>query len=244
MTDVIAPPLETPPDPGITGGHEAEDHAHGGHEDHGPTGILKWLTSTDHKVIGLSYMITSIVLFYLAGIMALGMTAVIATGGGLLFTGKETGEFIAIDRDTGQTVWQFQTGSGVNAQPITFTHQGRQFVTVLSGLGGVYLQQAREALMLRNLIALREINTLRAVAESSTSRTLELEEETRRDAMTGVYNRAYLDQVLARGQRQIHLPHELVGQAERVGRLADRGHSETRARRGDQFPRDRALLSR
>jgi diguanylate cyclase (GGDEF)-like protein len=60
------------------------------------------------------------------------------------------------------------------------------------------LEQAREALMLRNLIALKEINTLRAVAESSTSRTLELEEETRRDAMTGVYNRAYLDQVLAR----------------------------------------------
>jgi diguanylate cyclase (GGDEF)-like protein len=53
-------------------------------------------------------------------------------------------------------------------------------------------------LMLRNLFALREINTLRAVAEISNSRTLELEEETRRDAMTGVYNRAYLDQVLAR----------------------------------------------
>ena len=39
--------------------------------DHGPTGILKWLTITDHKVIGLSYMITSIVIFYLAGVMAL-----------------------------------------------------------------------------------------------------------------------------------------------------------------------------
>jgi diguanylate cyclase (GGDEF)-like protein len=60
------------------------------------------------------------------------------------------------------------------------------------------LEQAREALMLRNLFALREINTLRAVAEISNSRTLELEEETRRDALTGVYNRAYLDQVLAR----------------------------------------------
>ena len=57
------------------------------------------------------------------------------------------------------------------------------------------LEQAREALMLRSLHALREINTLRAVAEISNSRTLELEEETRRDAMTGVYNRAYLDQV-------------------------------------------------
>jgi diguanylate cyclase (GGDEF)-like protein len=60
------------------------------------------------------------------------------------------------------------------------------------------LEQAREALMLRSLHALREINTLRAVAEISNSRALELEEETRRDAMTGVYNRAYLDQFLAR----------------------------------------------
>jgi len=60
------------------------------------------------------------------------------------------------------------------------------------------LEQAREVLMLRSLHALREINTLRAVAESSTSRAHELEEETRRDALTGVYNRAYLDQFLAR----------------------------------------------
>jgi diguanylate cyclase (GGDEF)-like protein len=60
------------------------------------------------------------------------------------------------------------------------------------------LEQAREVLMLRSMHALREINTLRAVAENSTSRTLELEEETRRDAMTGVYNRAHLDQILTR----------------------------------------------
>jgi cytochrome c oxidase subunit 1 len=33
--------------------------------------MLKWLTSTDHKVIGLSYMITSLVMFCFAGIMAL-----------------------------------------------------------------------------------------------------------------------------------------------------------------------------
>jgi alcohol dehydrogenase (cytochrome c) len=73
-------------------------------------------------------------------------SAILATGGGLLFTGKETGEFIAIDAETGKTVWQFQTGSGVNAQPITFTQGGRQYVTVLSGIGGVYWNQAREAL--------------------------------------------------------------------------------------------------
>jgi diguanylate cyclase (GGDEF)-like protein len=60
------------------------------------------------------------------------------------------------------------------------------------------LEQAREVLMLRSLHALREINALRAVAETSSSRALELEEETRRDSLTGVYNRAHLDHVLVR----------------------------------------------
>jgi len=69
-------------------------------------------------------------------------SAMLATGGGLLFTGKMTGEFIAVDADTGKTVWQFQTGSGVNAQPVTFTQNGRQYVTILSGIGGVYRNQA------------------------------------------------------------------------------------------------------
>jgi alcohol dehydrogenase (cytochrome c) len=73
-------------------------------------------------------------------------SAILATGGGLLFTGKETGEFIAIDARTGKTLWQFQTGSGINAQPITFTRDGRQYIAVLSGIGGVYWNQAREQL--------------------------------------------------------------------------------------------------
>jgi alcohol dehydrogenase (cytochrome c) len=73
-------------------------------------------------------------------------SAIVATGGGLLFTGKETGEFISLDADTGKTLWQFQTGSGINAQPITFTHNGEQYVTILSGVGGQYWNAAREAL--------------------------------------------------------------------------------------------------
>jgi alcohol dehydrogenase (cytochrome c) len=64
-------------------------------------------------------------------------SAVLATSGGLLFTGKETGEFVAIDADTGKTVWQFQTSSGINAQPITYTYKGKQYVSVQVGLGGV-----------------------------------------------------------------------------------------------------------
>ena len=61
---------------------------------------------------------------------------VLATGGGLVFTGKPTGEFVALDEDTGKTLWQFKTGSSVNSTAITYTLKGRQYVTVASGLGG------------------------------------------------------------------------------------------------------------
>ena len=61
----------------------------------------------------------------------------LATGGGLVFTGKLTGEFLALDEDTGKTLWQFKTGSSVNSTAITYTHNGRQYVTIASGLGGI-----------------------------------------------------------------------------------------------------------
>jgi alcohol dehydrogenase (cytochrome c) len=60
----------------------------------------------------------------------------LGTDGGLLFTGKLTGEFLALDQDTGKQLWQFKVGSSVNAPPITYTHKGVQYVTILSGRGG------------------------------------------------------------------------------------------------------------
>ena len=59
------------------------------------------------------------------------------TNGGLVFTGKLTGEFIALDEDTGQTLWQFKTSSSVNSTAITYTHKGRQYVSIASGMGGI-----------------------------------------------------------------------------------------------------------
>ena len=41
-----------------------------------------------------------------------------------------------MDEANGKVLWKFQTGSSVNAQPITYTHKGRQYVTVLSGIAG------------------------------------------------------------------------------------------------------------
>src|SRR2546430_17255259 len=43
-------------------------------------------------------------------------SATLSTGGGLLFTGKETGECIGLAADTGSEPWQLQTGSCANRQ--------------------------------------------------------------------------------------------------------------------------------
>ncbi len=61
----------------------------------------------------------------------------LATGGGLLFTGKLTGEMIALDIDSGKQLWSFKTASSVNAPPITYTHKGVQYVSVQVGRGGI-----------------------------------------------------------------------------------------------------------
>ena len=68
-------------------------------------------------------------------------SAVLVTGGGLLFTGKHTGEVIAVDTENGNQLWSFRTPSGVNAQPVTWTRNGRQYVTILSGSGGTTSQR-------------------------------------------------------------------------------------------------------
>jgi len=74
-------------------------------------------------------------------------SGMLATGGGLLFTGKLTGEFLALDESTGKTLWQFKTGSSVNSTAITYTHKGRQYVTIASGLGGILASRYASRIM-------------------------------------------------------------------------------------------------
>jgi alcohol dehydrogenase (cytochrome c) len=63
-------------------------------------------------------------------------SGMLVTGGGLVFTGRLSGELMALDEDSGKTLWQFKTGSSINSTAITYTHKGRQYVAVASGLGG------------------------------------------------------------------------------------------------------------
>ena len=60
----------------------------------------------------------------------------LATKGGLIFTGDLRGFAMALDADTGKELWKFQTGSGINASPITYELDGVQYIALLSGLGG------------------------------------------------------------------------------------------------------------
>lgn len=66
------------------------------------------------------------------------ISGTLATAGGVVFTGKLTGEFMAVDAETGKLLWQFQTPSGIVGQPVTWVRNGKQYVTVTSGIGGVY----------------------------------------------------------------------------------------------------------
>ena len=68
-------------------------------------------------------------------------SSTMVTASNLVFTGVMTGEFQALDADTGKILWSFQTPSGIVGQPVTWERNGKQYVTVLSGLGGVYAQR-------------------------------------------------------------------------------------------------------
>lgn len=62
--------------------------------------------------------------------------SLLTTGGGLVFAGLATGEFIALDARNGRALWRFQTGSGIHGSPISFAINGNQYIAVPSGWGG------------------------------------------------------------------------------------------------------------
>lgn len=60
----------------------------------------------------------------------------LSTEGGLVFQGQYDGKFVARDDENGEELWSFDAQTGILSQPITYTANGRQFVTVLSGVAG------------------------------------------------------------------------------------------------------------
>jgi PQQ-dependent dehydrogenase (methanol/ethanol family) len=61
----------------------------------------------------------------------------VVTAGDVAFYGTMDGWFKAVDARNGAVLWQYQTGSGIIGQPITYKGpDGHQYVAVLSGVGG------------------------------------------------------------------------------------------------------------
>lgn len=75
------------------------------------TGKILWQVKTEQPMIG----------------------GVLATAGGLVFTGEGNGQFKAYDSATGSLLWSFQAGAGVNAPPSSYTVEGKQYVVVAAG---------------------------------------------------------------------------------------------------------------
>lgn len=63
-------------------------------------------------------------------------SGVMSTAGGLVFFGTPEGKFLALDDETGEELWSFQTGSGIVGQPVTWEQDGEQYVSIISGWGG------------------------------------------------------------------------------------------------------------
>jgi PQQ-dependent dehydrogenase (methanol/ethanol family) len=57
----------------------------------------------------------------------------LATAGGLVFFGEGNGLFKALDAKSGQLLWQYQAGAGVNAPPVSYTVNGKQYIAVAAG---------------------------------------------------------------------------------------------------------------
>jgi alcohol dehydrogenase (cytochrome c) len=56
----------------------------------------------------------------------------------LVFASQPSGEVQAFDAKSLQKLWEFNTGGGVNAPPMTFTVDGKQYLAILVGLGGAW----------------------------------------------------------------------------------------------------------
>ena len=58
-----------------------------------------------------------------------------STAGDLVFQGSMAGDFIAYNAKTGAKLWSFDAQSGIVAAPVSWSKDGRQYITVLVGWG-------------------------------------------------------------------------------------------------------------
>ena len=60
----------------------------------------------------------------------------LATAGGVVFYGTLEGYLKAVDMQTGKELYRYKTPSGIIGNVNTYVHNGKQYIAVLSGVGG------------------------------------------------------------------------------------------------------------
>ena len=84
------------------------------------TGKIKWQVKTPEPMIG----------------------GILATAGGLVFTGEANGKFAAYASGNGKELWNFRAGAGVNAPPSSYMVGDKQYIVVGAG-GNVQINAKR-----------------------------------------------------------------------------------------------------
>jgi glucose dehydrogenase len=80
------------------------------------TGKILWQTKVDNPMVG----------------------GALATAGGLVFTGEGNGRFDAFDAENGELLWYYIADYGVNAPPISYAVNGKQYIAVAAGGNKVF----------------------------------------------------------------------------------------------------------
>ncbi len=75
------------------------------------TGRIAWQQKMQHRMVG----------------------GALATAGGVVFVGSKERVFYAFDAQHGDTLWHYLAPAGVNAPPVSFAVNGRQYIAVAAG---------------------------------------------------------------------------------------------------------------
>jgi len=64
-------------------------------------------------------------------------SGVLVTAGGIVVTALLDGTILAYDDQTLEELWKINIGSGFVAPPMTYAINGKQYIAIASGIGGV-----------------------------------------------------------------------------------------------------------
>jgi lanthanide-dependent methanol dehydrogenase len=69
-------------------------------------------------------------------------SGILATSSNIIFLGTTERWFKAVNAENGQELWKFQAGSPIVGNAFSYAHKGKQYIGVMSGIGGILNMQS------------------------------------------------------------------------------------------------------